>query len=93
MALELPIYLLAGEKPISVTQVPGGGIRILGWDFEAGELNRNVEWDDVVGHLQSGVKVKGSAHFAEGGDTYPISREEFEQRVAELRSRSTSGQG
>ncbi len=89
MALALPLYLIVGEKPIAVWEMPDGGMGFHGWDFARGELTRDaVTWDEIVGHLQEGVSVRGSSDFAAGGDTFPITAEEFEARVAELRARS-----
>ena len=90
MALKLPIYLLVGEKPVSAEATPDGGLALRGWDFVRGELTRNaVTWDEIVGHLQEGLPVRGNCDFADGGDTFPITAEEFERRVAELRARAT----
>ena len=44
------------------------------------------EGDRVLGHY--GLPVLGNVHFADGGDTFPITAEEFERRVAELRARA-----
>ena len=86
MPLKLPIYAVVGEKPIAVWETPDGGMAFCGWDFVRGELTPDaVTWDEIVGHLQEGVPVRGNSCFADGGDTFPITAEEFEQRVAELR--------
>lgn len=85
MGLKLPLYLVAGEKLISVLPSEEGGLSIRGWDFRKREMTRDaVEWDEIVGHLQEGRKVQGSSDFAEGEDTFEITREEFDQRLAEL---------
>ncbi len=74
MALELPLYVVNGEKICSFEELPDGGARFLGWDFGRGELTRNAaEWDDFF-----------------GGDpeSYQITKQEFEARLAELRGRA-----
>ena len=89
MALKLPIYAMVGEKPIAVWKTPDGGMAFHGWDFVRGELTRDaVTWDEIVGHLPEGLPVRGNCSFADGGDTFPITAEEFERRVAELRARA-----
>ena len=89
MALKLPLYLIVGEKPIAVWETPDGGMGSCGWDFARGDLTRDaVSWDEIVGHLQEGVPVRGSSDFAAGGDTFRISAAEFEAHVAELRARA-----
>lgn len=91
MPLELPMYLIAGEKPISVEETPDGGLRLLGWDFERGEMARNVDWNEVASHLQPGVQVRRNAPIADGGDTFRVSKEEFDRRVEELRGGRREG--
>ncbi len=88
MALKLPLYLIVGDKPVSLVETPDGGGRLLGWDFEKKEMTRDAaSWDDIVG-LQKGLPVRGNCDFSEGGDTLPVTAEEFERRVAELAARA-----
>ncbi len=42
MPLDLPIYLIVGAKPVSMVRLPGGGMRLLGWDFERREMTRDA---------------------------------------------------
>ena len=86
MSMKLPIYRVAGEKLVSVEKTSDGGLRLLGWDFERDEMVRNVSWDEVCGHLEEAVAVKGSAHVASGGETFEITSEEFDRRLEELRA-------
>ncbi len=81
MGLKLPIYAIAGEKPVSMTRTADGGAELLGWDFARGEMTRDAaEWDDIVGH-------RGNTDFAEG-DWIQVSKAEFDRHVAELRARA-----
>ncbi len=88
MVLKLPIYAIAGEKPVSAEETPDGGLELLGWDFARGEMTRDaVEWDEIVGHLQPGLPVSGNTDFAEG-DWVQVTKVEFDRHVAELRARA-----
>ena len=71
MAKRFELYVVNGEKIASFVELPDGGGRMLAWDFERGELTRDAaEMDDFF-----------------GGDpeSYQITKEEFNQRLAELR--------
>ncbi len=84
----LPIYVIAGDKPVSMEETPDGGADLLGWDFARGEMTRDAaEWDDIVGHLQPGLPVRGNTDFAEG-DWIEVTKAEFDRHVAELRARA-----
>jgi hypothetical protein len=46
MSLKLPLYLIAGEKPMSLFTTPDGGMDMRGWDFKLGKMTRQAfEWD------------------------------------------------
>ncbi len=84
----LPIYVIAGDKPVSMEETPDGGADLLGWDFARGEMTRDAaEWDEIVGHLQPGLPVRGNTDFAEG-DWREVTKAEFDRHVAELRARA-----
>ncbi len=88
MALKLPIYAIAGEKPVSAEKTADGGCALLGWDFARGEMTRDaVEWDEIVGHLQPGLPVSGNTDFAEG-DWIQVTKAEFDRHVEKLRARA-----
>ncbi len=88
MALKLPIYVIAGDKPVSMEETPDGGAALRGWDFDLGEMTRDAAaWDDIVGHLQPGLPVRGNTDFAEG-DCVKVTKAEFDRHVAELRARA-----
>ena len=71
MAKRFELYVVNGEKIASFVELPDGGARLLGWDFERGELTREAaNVDDFY-----------------GGDpeSYQITKEEFDRRLRELR--------
>ena len=86
MPLNLPLYMVVGEKLVSAEETADGGMALRGWDFRRREMTRAaVSWDDIVGHTEEGRKVQGSSAFAEGEDTFEITKEEFDRRLEELR--------
>lgn len=75
MVLELPRYVVVGEKIASMERTPDGGVEILGWDFVLRALTREAgDMDDFFGGHP---------------DMYPITKEEFDQRLVELRGAVT----
>ncbi len=87
MALELPMYFIVGDKPVSFERTEEGGALLLGWDFKKKEMTQGAaSWDDVVG-LQPGIPVKESAHFSEGG-TVQVTKKEFNAAVRRLKNAS-----
>lgn len=83
MALELPIYMIVGEQPVSVEEVDGR-LRIRGWSFAEGRMTQDAaSWDDIVGHLAPG-SVRRQAKFSTGSDTKQVTKKEFLAAVAEL---------
>ncbi len=77
MGLKLPIYAIAGEKPVSMTRTADGGAELLGWDFARGEMTRDA----------AELPVRGNTDFAEG-DWIEVTKAEFDRHVAELRARA-----
>ena len=63
-----------------------GMLGFIGW--RPGPRDRSAaEWDDIVGHLQPGLPVRGNTDFAEG-DWIKVTKAEFDRHVAELRARA-----
>ncbi len=49
MPLDLPIYLIVGDRPVSLVETPDGGMSLMGWDFERRGMTREAaSWDNVV---------------------------------------------
>lgn len=91
MALELPIYVIVGKRPVSAELVKGR-LRMRGWDFETGKMTRDAaNWEDIVGHLEPGQAVKGNVDFAK--DTRRVTKKEFMAAVAELAEAAASAAG
>ncbi len=78
-----PIYVIAGEQPISLTETPDGRLDLRGWDFKKKKMTREAaSWDDIEA-LQPGLPVRESFQFSEG-DVRKVTKEEFDEAVARL---------
>ena len=85
MALNLPIYVVVGSKPVSMVETADGGARLLGWDFTKGKLTRAAaSWDDIVG-LQAGP-VKDTRQSE--SDWREITKQEFDAEIRRLQKRA-----
>lgn len=74
MPLDLPLYLIVGRQPVSLTRTEDGGLALLGWDFDRGELTREAaSWDDVTNEDP-----------ADGGETVRVTRAAFDAAIREL---------
>lgn len=88
MAFELPIYVMAGNQPISFEATRAGGAVLKGWDFQKRKMTIGAgDWDAIEG-LQAGLPVKGNSAFAEG-DVRRITKAEFDRAVAALKKGDT----
>ncbi len=77
-----PVYVIAGEQPISVTETPDGGLRLLGWDFKLKKMTRAAgDYDAVLGLVPG--PVLGNAQFSEG-DVRRVTKREFDAAVKAL---------
>ena len=86
MPLDLPIYLLVGDQPVSLVATEDGGMALHGWDFEKRELTREAaSWDDVL-DLQPGLPVSGNTDFAEG-ESVRVTKAAFDLAVRKLLAR------
>lgn len=89
MAFELPIYVMAGDQPVSFEATPEGGADLKGWDFKKGKMTREAgDWDAIEG-LQTGLPVKGNSDFSEG-DVRRVTKQEFDAAVAALERGETA---
>ncbi len=87
MALELPVYLIVGQQPVSWERTEDGGSLLLGWDFKKKKMTQAAaSWDDVVS-IQPGLSVQVSASFSEG-DTRQVTKREFNAAVRRLKNAS-----
>lgn len=85
MALDLPLYLIVGRKPVSWERTADGGSILLGWDFDAKEMTiEAASWDDVV-DLTPGVPVTDQLEFTEG-DTVRVTKAQFDAAVKKLKA-------
>jgi hypothetical protein len=83
MALELPIYVILGERPVMMEETPDGGAQVLGWDFDKREL---------VPALGSLAEVVGMVPHCDDpfealGDREEVTREQFYAKIEELKAR------
>ena len=76
-----PVYVIAGEQPISVTETPDGGLRLLGWDFKLKKMTRAAGDYDAMQGVEPGP-VQGNS-FSEG-DTRRVTKKEFDAAVKAL---------
>ena len=83
MPLDLPMYIIFGEQPISYERLKDGGGIILGWDFVKKEMNlESADWDDIVG-IQSG-SVQRNKSFSEG-DHRRVTKKEFDKQLRKVK--------
>lgn len=85
MGLNLPLYFIVGEKPVSFEKTESGGALLLGWDFKKKKMTHAAaSWNDVVG-LSTGVPVEGSGSFSESG-TEQVTKKQFNAAVRKLQN-------
>lgn len=73
MALKLPIYVIAGDQPVSLEATEDGGMDLKGWDFELKRMTRAAaDWDDIIG-------------FSGNADWRQVTKKEFDAQIRKLR--------
>ncbi len=76
-----PIYVIAGEQPISLTETPDGRLDLRGWDFKKKKMTRAAGDYDALQGVEPGP-VSGNS-FSEG-DTRRVTKREFDAAVKAL---------
>lgn len=80
-----PVYVIAGEQPLSLTKTPAGQIELLGWDFKKKKMTRAAGDYDAMQGVVPGP-VLDNFQFAEG-DTRRVTKREFDAAVKALSRR------
>jgi len=70
--VKLPRYCIVGARPVKAVATPDGGMDVLAYDWETGELKREMSY--LVRVTSPDVEVE------------LVSEAEFERRVGELRA-------
>ncbi len=78
---EYPVYVIAGEQPLSMTVAPDGGLDLFGWDFKLKKMTRAAGDYDAMQGVEPGP-VQGNS-FSEG-DTRRVTKREFDAAVKAL---------
>lgn len=78
---EYPVYVIAGEQPLSMTVAPDGGLDLFGWDFNLKKMTRAAFDYDATQGVEPGP-VSGNS-FSEG-DTRRVTKKEFDAAVKAL---------
>ncbi len=78
---EYPVYVIAGEQPLSMTVAPDGGLDLFGWDFKKKKMTRAAGDYDALQGVEPGP-VSGNS-FSEG-DTRRVTKREFVAAVKSL---------
>jgi hypothetical protein len=73
LAMKLPTFFVVGTRPVKAVPTPDGGMDVLAFDWQTGELVREMGY---LERLLCGA-----------GELDVVDEAEFERRVAELRSR------
>jgi hypothetical protein len=71
--VDLPRFCIVGARPVKAIRTEDGGMDVLAYDWETGELRRDMSYVDRV--LMPDVEVD------------IVSEEEFERQVAALRAK------
>ncbi len=79
---EYPVYVIAGEQPLSMTVAPDGGLDLFGWDFKLKKMTRAAGDYDAMQGVVPGP-VSGNTRFSEG-DTRRVTKREFDAAVKAL---------
>ncbi len=77
-----PVYVIAGEKPVSLTETPDGGLDLLGWDFKLKKMTRAAGDYDAMQGVGPGP-VLDNFEFSEG-DVRRVTKREFNAAVKAL---------
>lgn len=72
--MKLPRYFIVGDRPVKAVPTADGGMDLLAFDWDSGELIREM------GYLTR-VMLPGDPEVDE------VSREQFERKLAELKAR------
>jgi hypothetical protein len=67
-----PWFYAVNDRPVKFAETPDGGLTVLVYDFETGELARDMDYLDKP--------------FEPGKDVDQLTEEQFEQLLAKLRS-------
>ncbi|HUU66728.1 MAG TPA: hypothetical protein VMW57_05520 [Methyloceanibacter sp.] len=97
MTLELPIYAIAGQKPMYMFETESGGLEHLVWDFDKNDWVRGGanELDVLFGREAPGGgddALRGDVPHQGGMDVRYVSETEFNGYVENLRKRAESSE-
>ena len=92
MSLDLPIYVIVGERPLFAESTDDGGMRFRTWDFAENDfvIGGADDWDVLMGFESpgGGPDTAPGATGKDGGADYErVTKAEFEAHVAALRRR------
>jgi hypothetical protein len=73
VAVKLPIYAIVADRPVKAEATEDGGMVLLAFDWETGELTPNGSYLTRI--------------FAPDADTDFVDKRTFERKVAELRAK------
>ena len=91
MPLDLPIYMIVGERPLFAVETADGGMDFQTWDFakKAFVIGGADDWDVLLGFESpgGGKDTKRGATGKDGGaDLERVTKQQFDAHVARLKS-------
>ena len=73
LAVKLPLYAIVGDRPVKAERTEDGGMVLLAFDWETGELKPNGSYLTKI--------------FTPNAETDFVDKRTFERKVAELRAK------
>ena len=93
MPLNLPIYVIIGERPVFAIETADGGLDFQTWDFAKNKfvIGGADDWDALLGFESpgGGQDTKPGAAGKDGGADYrTVTKKQFDTHVSRLQARS-----
>ena len=93
MPLNLPIYVIVGERPLFAIKTADGGMDFQTWDFAENKfvIGGPDDWDVLLGFESpgGGQDTKPGATGKDGGaDHRHVTKKQFDAHVASLRRKT-----